>query len=1068
MKVALRNRGTGESDASTLRFFLSDDSIITGRDIEVVTEQISALDPLGNLDKILSLVAPTQLGTYHYGICVDAVPSESDTTNNCSEAIAISVNPLPPDLVVESPMVNDSSPLAGQPFTFGVTVRNRGTGSADSATLRYLLSDDSTITPEDFNAGVEQISALGPSESSDESVNLIASNEPGTYHYGVCVDPVPGDSDSANNCSDSVVVNVRPLPPDLVVDLPEVDDDSPLVGQSFSLRVTVRNWGIGDSDATTLKYLLSEDSIITFEDSEVGTDRVTYLDPSESSVESVNLIGPTEPGTYHYGVCIDPVPGESDATNNCSDAVVITMLPRQPDIVVATLAVNESNPYEGETITLRVTVRNQGTGTSGTTTMKYLLSEDSAITSEDFETGVEQISALRPLEISDESVSLNAALTEGTLYFGTCVDPVPDESDTANNCSDAVAVNILPLPPVLMIDPQEDEDQALTYIPSLDARVLDLRFYERGAGPTSRDERIYTNVFSKLSTRYISWELNLAYPRQPQETDFTIESVYYRPNGSIFFRNVTKKYIGEGWSNSWHTSGLGWERPGNWRNGTYRVELFIEEQLVASGEFHVIFSPILDKDSHAAIDRILEWGAARRTLEERSGRLALEGMMEIDSELAISTAVLPWVRTQLTGKILRFLHTLAIMARRDVSLAKWAVALPWVEDGLTDDEELALRTLALLAVNDPDVANDLIRFKWLNSNMSSSGAKVVVELGDIARMSGEAFQAIGGMPYLQTIEPADALASKSLRRLLFFEGEHFEQVMDHIAIADGIVDEETKIVATLYGVSRKNPDLLNTLLDPDQVTLQDRTISLPLAGEVKLTILRTRPGADRTMGQLEAAVRQVEAVMGLPFPSRHVIYLFEEATSSSHSGVFGGTNFGTHIVSLPSYDDVAFDSDFLFRHLAHEVAHYYWTGNRSWLDEGAANLIEAVAAGLEYGRTVAPKTEPCAYAQNIAGLEGLVLNQQSLEFDCNYSLGERLFHNLYDSLGVATFSRGFSRLYLLSQSDDPNDDCIGVRLNICHLRAAFTIGIPNESGAIASRVLDRWYEGDSAQSSAEY
>ena len=32
----------------------------------------------------MDLTAPSSPGTYYYGACVDAVPNESDTTNNCA------------------------------------------------------------------------------------------------------------------------------------------------------------------------------------------------------------------------------------------------------------------------------------------------------------------------------------------------------------------------------------------------------------------------------------------------------------------------------------------------------------------------------------------------------------------------------------------------------------------------------------------------------------------------------------------------------------------------------------------------------------------------------------------------------------------------------------------------------------------------------------------------------------------------------------------------------------------------------------------------------------------------
>ena len=116
-------------------------------------------------------------------------------------------------------------------------------------------------------------------------------------------------------------------PPDLTVDAPAVDDARPMVGESFSLSVIVRNRGEGRSDATTLRYYQSTDSSITSGDMEVGTDSVGNLEASESEDETERLTTPSEPGTYYYGACVDPASYEIDMTNNCSTALTVTVEP---------------------------------------------------------------------------------------------------------------------------------------------------------------------------------------------------------------------------------------------------------------------------------------------------------------------------------------------------------------------------------------------------------------------------------------------------------------------------------------------------------------------------------------------------------------------------------------------------------------------------------------------------------------------------------------------------------------------------------------------------------------------
>ncbi len=263
-------------------------------------------------------------------------------------------------MVVDAIELGADSPMAGQPFKLNVTVRNQGDGPSESTTLRYYRSADSTVTREDEEVGTVHVSGLDPSASSGGSIDLTAPSKPGTYYYRACVDPVSGESDTANNCSDTVAIAVVPHPPDMVVDAIELGADSPMAGQPFKLNVTVRNQGDGPSESTTLRYYRSADSTVTREDEEVGTVHVSGLDPSASSGGSIDLTAPSKPGTYYYRACVDPVSGESDTANNCSDTVAIA-----PVATVISLDVTGPNSLTsvGETALLSVTA-NMSDGSS--------------------------------------------------------------------------------------------------------------------------------------------------------------------------------------------------------------------------------------------------------------------------------------------------------------------------------------------------------------------------------------------------------------------------------------------------------------------------------------------------------------------------------------------------------------------------------------------------------------------------------------------------------------------------------------------------------------------------------
>ena len=186
------------------------------------------------------------------------------------------------DLVVDAPTVDTSVPAAGAHFTLSATVRNQGSGPADSTTLRYYQSTDPTVTTGDAELGTDSVSSLDASESGDESISLTAPSTLGTYYYGACVDAASDESDTQNNCSLAVAVTVGAAPaPDLVVDTPTVSESAPAAGARFTLNATVRNQGNGPADSTTLRYYQSTDSTITTGDTEVGTDSVSGLDASE-------------------------------------------------------------------------------------------------------------------------------------------------------------------------------------------------------------------------------------------------------------------------------------------------------------------------------------------------------------------------------------------------------------------------------------------------------------------------------------------------------------------------------------------------------------------------------------------------------------------------------------------------------------------------------------------------------------------------------------------------------------------------------------------------------------------
>ena len=111
LNAKVRNQGDEPSSATTLRYYRSTDATITSDDEEVGTDAIVALNPSAINGVLISLTAPASAGTYYYGACVESVNGESDTDNNCSSAVRITVSEQ------ETPEEKEETPEEGEKET---------------------------------------------------------------------------------------------------------------------------------------------------------------------------------------------------------------------------------------------------------------------------------------------------------------------------------------------------------------------------------------------------------------------------------------------------------------------------------------------------------------------------------------------------------------------------------------------------------------------------------------------------------------------------------------------------------------------------------------------------------------------------------------------------------------------------------------------------------------------------------------------------------------------------------------------------------------------------------------
>jgi len=125
--------------------------------------------------------------------------------------------------------------------------------------------------------------------------------------------------------------------------------------------------------------------------------------------------------------------------------------------------------------------------------------------------------------------------------------------------------------------------------PLTHAEVSELRFFEAGTNSPAAKSREYSHNFTCDHARYIYYELNLEHSPGPDETkDFLIRAVYSREGGAQIGELETNARIEPGWTWSYHDRGWGWPVAGNWEEGTYRVDIYIGGEKVASDSFEML------------------------------------------------------------------------------------------------------------------------------------------------------------------------------------------------------------------------------------------------------------------------------------------------------------------------------------------------------------------------------------------------------------------------------------------------------------------------------------------------
>jgi len=123
-------------------------------------------------------------------------------------------------------------------------------------------------------------------------------------------------------------------------------------------------------------------------------------------------------------------------------------------------------------------------------------------------------------------------------------------------------------------------------VTALGASLTHIRFFQSLAERLPVENRLSGTRFDGRTVRWIKTEFGLVYPPVPVPASFSVECVYTFPDGTM--RPVTiERRVPAGWTGSVHAQGVGFEQPGHWPAGNYKVSCRSEGREFAAGGFEV-------------------------------------------------------------------------------------------------------------------------------------------------------------------------------------------------------------------------------------------------------------------------------------------------------------------------------------------------------------------------------------------------------------------------------------------------------------------------------------------------
>ena len=215
LSTTIKNQGEADASAVNIRYYQSTDDTISTTDTELTTATLGliAIDSMSTPST--DLTAPDTPGTHYYGVCIDAVEGESNTTNNCSTSVAISVEnrapisvgTLPPRTLSENdaPIAVDVAQYFNDPDNTPLTYTAASDNTA--VVLAQIKGGEVTITPVGAGNAIVTVTASDGDLTTTQTLTVSVVAAPTENEAPLPIDVIPAQSLTVDGASSTVDIS---------------------------------------------------------------------------------------------------------------------------------------------------------------------------------------------------------------------------------------------------------------------------------------------------------------------------------------------------------------------------------------------------------------------------------------------------------------------------------------------------------------------------------------------------------------------------------------------------------------------------------------------------------------------------------------------------------------------------------------------------------------------------------------------------------------------------------------------------------------------------------------------